>query len=129
MAESGPRSHPDASPTIERRHRFDQAASAYGAALLVVGASTLLAWLLFGQSDLADVAMVQLLGVVVVSLRFRYAPSLLAAALSALAFEFFFLPPYLSFAISNLRHSSALRSSFPARFPSHSVIHQPVSPL
>jgi len=70
----------------------------------VVATSTAFAWLLFGQSELADVVMVQLLGVVVVSVRLGYGPSLVAAVLSALAFEFFFLPPYFSFAISNLRH-------------------------
>jgi K+-sensing histidine kinase KdpD len=79
-------------------------ASAYLAGLVVVTASTLVAWFVFGQSDLADVVMVQLLGVVIVSMRFGYAPSLLAALASALAFEFFFLPPYFSLAIANLRH-------------------------
>jgi two-component system sensor histidine kinase KdpD len=48
--------------------------------------------------------MVVLLGVVVVSMRFGYGPSLFAAALSAIAFEFFFLPPYFSLAIANLHH-------------------------
>ena len=76
----------------------------YSAGVVVVTASTLTAWLAFGASDLADVVMVMLLGVVVVSMRFGYGPSLLAAVLSALAFEFLFLPPYFSLAISNLHH-------------------------
>jgi two-component system sensor histidine kinase KdpD len=37
-------------------------------------------------------------------MRFGYGPSLLAALLSGLAFEVFFLPPYFSFTIANLRH-------------------------
>jgi two-component system sensor histidine kinase KdpD len=45
-----------------------------------------------------------LLGVVIVAMRFGYVPSLLAAVTAALAFEFFFLPPYFSLAIANLRH-------------------------
>ncbi len=49
--------------------------------------------------------MVYLLGVVVVSMRFGYGPSLLAAVLSVVAFDFFFVPPYFSFAVSDLRHT------------------------
>src|SRR3982074_1017499 len=76
----------------------------YAAGAIIVATSTLTAWLAFGASDLADVVMVVLLGVVVVSMRFGYGPSLFAAALSAIAFEFFFLPPYFSLAIANLHH-------------------------
>jgi len=76
----------------------------YAAWALVVAASTLTGWFVFGASDLADVVMVVLLGVVVVSMRFGYGPSLLAAVLSAIAFEFFFLPPYFSLAIANLHY-------------------------
>jgi two-component system sensor histidine kinase KdpD len=76
----------------------------FAAALAVVTASTLVAWVAFGRSMIADVVMVYLLGVVVVSMRFGYAPSLLAAVLSVVAFDFFFIPPYLSFAVSDLSH-------------------------
>ena len=81
-----------------------RAAPGYVAAVLVVAAATLIAWFAFGSSDLADVVMVVLLGVAVVSMRFGYGPSLLAALLSALAFEYFFLPPYFSLAIANVHH-------------------------
>ncbi|MFZ8363613.1 DUF4118 domain-containing protein, partial [Staphylococcus aureus] len=63
-----------------------------------------LSWLLFGRGELTDVVMVFLLGVTLVSMRFGYGPSLLAAVLSVLAFDFFFVPPYLSFAVSDLSH-------------------------
>ncbi|HEY4016650.1 MAG TPA: ATP-binding protein [Polyangiaceae bacterium] len=76
----------------------------YFAALAVVGLSSSIGWFVFGQSEIADVAMALLLGVVVVSTRFGHGPSLLAATLSAFVFEFCFLPPYFSLAISNLRH-------------------------
>jgi len=45
-----------------------------------------------------------LLGVVLVSMRFGYGPSLVAAVLSVLAFDFIFIPPYFSFAVSDLSH-------------------------
>lgn len=105
MAEPGPVRNQESRSNGPPARPPPSTGSAYAAALVVVAVSTLLAWVLFGQSELADVVMVQLLGVVIVSVRFRYGPSLLAAVLSALAFEFFFLPPFFSFAISNLRHA------------------------
>jgi two-component system sensor histidine kinase KdpD len=76
----------------------------YVAAILTVTAATLLGWFLFGEMHLTDVVMVFLLGVVVVSMRFGYGPSIFTAVLSVLAFEFFFIPPLFSFAVSDLRH-------------------------
>jgi two-component system sensor histidine kinase KdpD len=77
---------------------------AYLASFGVVGACTLIAWLLFGRAELTDVTMLLVLGVVIVAARFGYGPSLLAAVLSVIAFDFFFVTPYLSFAVSDLRH-------------------------
>jgi two-component system, OmpR family, sensor histidine kinase KdpD len=74
------------------------------AAAAVVTGTTLVSWYLFGQQNLADVVMVYLLGVVVVSMRSGYVASLLAAVLSVLAFDFFFIPPYFSFAVTDLSH-------------------------
>ncbi|HSY23883.1 MAG TPA: DUF4118 domain-containing protein, partial [Polyangiaceae bacterium] len=76
----------------------------YVAAIVTVTAATLLGWFLFGEMHLTDVVMVFLLGVVVVSMRFGYGPSIFTAVLSVLAFEFFFIPPLFSFAVSDLRH-------------------------
>jgi two-component system sensor histidine kinase KdpD len=76
----------------------------YLSAVAVVSASTLIAWFIFGESHLTDVVMVFLLGVVIVSMRFGYGPSLLAAVMSVFAFEYFFIPPIFSFAVSDLRH-------------------------
>jgi two-component system, OmpR family, sensor histidine kinase KdpD len=80
-------------------------AHGYTASVVAVTLSTLLAWFVFGQEQLADVVMVFLLGVIVVSMRFGYGPSLITAVLSVVSFEFFFIPPLFSFAISDLRHS------------------------
>ncbi|MDB4946303.1 MAG: Osmosensitive channel histidine kinase KdpD [Labilithrix sp.] len=72
-------------------------------ALLVAGA-TLIGDFVFGRTQLADVVMVYLFGTVLVSLRFGLAPSLATAALSVVAFDFFFIPPYFTFAVADLRH-------------------------
>ncbi len=77
---------------------------AYAASAVLVGLASLVSWLAFGKDGLPDVVMVLLLAVVVASLRLGYGPSLLAATLSALSFDFFFVPPYLSFSISDLAH-------------------------
>jgi two-component system sensor histidine kinase KdpD len=79
--------------------------ASYVAGLSVVGTAALVAWFAFGRSELADVVLVLLLGVVVVSMRLGPGPSLFAAIVSALVFEFFFIPPYFSFAIAGLRHA------------------------
>ena len=76
---------------------FSTAASS---SLLATGIS----WWAFGPRQLADTVMVYLLGVVLVSLRFGYAPSLLAAVLSVLCFDFFFIPPLFTFAVRDLSH-------------------------
>jgi two-component system sensor histidine kinase KdpD len=76
----------------------------YVASLAAVVVATGVAWVLFGQRQLADVVMVYLLGIIVVAMRFGYGPSLGAAALSVLAADFFFVQPYFSLAISDLQH-------------------------
>ena len=76
----------------------------YIASVGAVIAATGIAWGLFGRRQLADVVMVYLLGIIVVSMRFGYGPSLCAAVLSVLSLDFFFVPPYFSFAVSDLQH-------------------------
>jgi two-component system sensor histidine kinase KdpD len=76
----------------------------YAAGISIVTVCAVSAWFFFGRREIADVVMVFLLGVVLVSMRFGYGPSLLAAVLSVVAFDFFFIPPYLSFAVSDFSH-------------------------
>jgi two-component system, OmpR family, sensor histidine kinase KdpD len=53
--------------------------------------------------ELSDLVMLNLLPVIAVSLQFGFGPSLVAAGLSALCFDFFFIPPVFSFAPSDLK--------------------------
>ncbi len=76
----------------------------YAAAVAVVLTTATAAWFLFGRKQLADVVMLFLLGVVLVSMRFGYGPSLVATVLSVLAFDFIFVPPFFSFAVTDLSH-------------------------
>ncbi len=62
----------------------------------------------FGMDRLAisltNIVMVYLIGVVCVSLFFGRGPSLVASALGVLAFDFFFVPPKLTFAVEDTQY-------------------------
>jgi two-component system sensor histidine kinase KdpD len=73
------------------------------ASVAIVAADTAICWFGLGH-HLPDVVMAYLLGVVMVAMRFGYAPSLLAAALSVAAFDFFFVFPYFSFSVDDKRY-------------------------
>jgi len=77
----------------------------YGAAVVVVLLATSIG-IAFAREQTADVVMLYLLGVVLVSMRFGYGPSLVAAVLAVLAYDFFFVVPYYSFAVQDLRHAT-----------------------
>ena len=76
----------------------------YALALGTVGVCTGLAWLMFRHVGLSNLIMVYLLGVVVVATRAGRGPTALASVLSVAVFDFFFVPPYLSFAVSDTEH-------------------------
>ncbi len=79
-------------------------ADGYVVSALVASIVTLVSWLLFGRDQLADVAMSYVLGIVLVSMRFGFRASLATVLASVLAFDFFFVPPYFTFSVSDLRH-------------------------
>jgi two-component system sensor histidine kinase KdpD len=78
--------------------------SAYGFGLVGVALSTAVAWLMFPYFGVANLIMVYLLGVVLVAVRYGRGPSIVASVLSVAAFDFFFVPPYLSFAVSDIQY-------------------------
>lgn len=65
---------------------------------------TLLATPLLGVLELANIVMLYLVGVVGVALRFGRGPAAFAAALNVLAFDFFFVSPRLSLAVSDVQY-------------------------
>jgi two-component system, OmpR family, sensor histidine kinase KdpD len=77
---------------------------AYGLALAVVAACSAAAWLMFSHFSQSNLVMVYLLGVVGVATRTSRGPTVAASVLSVLAFDFFFVPPYFSFAVSDTEH-------------------------
>jgi two-component system sensor histidine kinase KdpD len=69
-----------------------------------VFACTLTCWLLFRAVDRANLIMIYLVGVSLTAYRQGRIPSLVASSLSVLAFDFFFVPPYMTFAVSNTQY-------------------------
>lgn len=74
------------------------------AAAIVSALATAAGFLIFGRDQLADVVMVYLLGIILVSSRYGLGASVFAACLSVGAFDFFFVPPFFTFAVSDFRH-------------------------
>jgi len=75
--------------------------------LLGAGASLgagLLAWSLSAWLDLPNIAMLLLLVVVLVAYLFGRGPSVLATCISVGLLDFFFVPPRLSFAVTDLQY-------------------------
>jgi two-component system sensor histidine kinase KdpD len=88
-------------PQVQGRKRR---IAGYIAAAMVVAAATTANSVLFGASNLIDSVMIYILGIVSVSLWYGLAPSVAAAALSVIAFDYFFVQPYFSFAVADLKY-------------------------
>lgn len=85
-----------------RSQRWDW--PAYVRATAIVALCTAAAWLMFPYFELANIVMVYLLGVVGVAARSTRGPSVLASILSVAAFDFFFVRPFYSFAVSDTQY-------------------------
>jgi two-component system, OmpR family, sensor histidine kinase KdpD len=86
-------------PEAPRKERPDPRPYLWAVATVVV--STLVCRAMFKRYDNSNLIMVYLLGVAFVAARFGRGPSALAALLSVGAFDFFFVPPFLTFAVSD----------------------------
>jgi len=82
-------------PRIDRRGWLTTAPlTHYALALPVAAASSLICQMITRWAQLADFVIVYLLGVVAIAARCAPGPSLFAAVISVLSFDFFFIPPY-----------------------------------
>jgi two-component system sensor histidine kinase KdpD len=97
--EAGPGSRQAAAPRQTPRTPRDYLESILVPVLITAAA------LLLQQRALAtiDAAMLYLLGVVFVSSRHARGPSLVTSLLSIAFFDFFFVPPYFTFSVSDVR--------------------------
>lgn len=76
----------------------------YGYAALTCIGITAVATPLRHYIDLANIVMLFLLGVVFIAYRFGRGPAAFSAVLSVASFDFFFVPPRLTFAVSDVQY-------------------------
>ena len=88
----------------ERELQWQRLAGRYGLAALACAATALLSWPLQLAFDQSNIVMLFLLTVVGVALRLGRGPAVLASFVSVGLFDFFFVQPRLSFAVSDVQY-------------------------
>jgi two-component system sensor histidine kinase KdpD len=76
----------------------------YAWALATTLACTGISFAMFGHFELVNLAMVYLLGVVIAGLRFGRGPSVLTSVANVIVFDFCFVPPRFSLAVSDAQY-------------------------
>jgi len=89
---------------FEGESRFGAQARRYALAAAACGATAVLTHLLVPYFDLANIVMVFLLSVVGVAVWQGRGPAVMAAFVNVAAFDFFFVAPQLSFAVSDVQY-------------------------
>ena len=80
----------------------------YLLALAWVVASTACAYFVRPYAQIADLAMIQLLGIALLASRFSLRASVVAALFGILAFDFLFIPPRFTFRIQKVEDAFKL---------------------
>jgi two-component system sensor histidine kinase KdpD len=78
--------------------------SRYAAGLPISIACTVLAAIMFPYFSLTDLVMVYLLGTTVAALRLGRGPAAMVAVVNTVAFDFLFVPPLYSLAVTNFKY-------------------------
>ncbi len=92
----------DPDPSRSWGARFKPAG--YGVALLACALLTAAVLPLEGMLDKANIVMLYLLAVLGVALRYGRGPAVLSAIVNVLAFDYFLVPPKLSFTVTDLQY-------------------------
>src|SRR5262245_57245839 len=95
---------PDSAPPAPARGDGRARATTYVATLGLVALVTSIGALARGHLGPPDMVLLYLLAVVIAAARFGRGPSLVAATLSVLAFDFFFVPPTFTFLVHEKRY-------------------------
>ncbi|MDD1702057.1 MAG: DUF4118 domain-containing protein [Methanoregula sp.] len=72
--------------------------------LILVVAVTVLGWLVHSYISLANLMMLYLLAVVVIAFRRGLKPAIFTSVIGVLAFDFFFVPPFFTFRVSDTEY-------------------------
>lgn len=73
-------------------------------AVVITALCTAVAFVMYPRFELSNLVMVYLLGVTIAGLRLGRGPSLLTSLLNVAAFDFFFVPPRFTLAISDVQY-------------------------
>jgi two-component system sensor histidine kinase KdpD len=76
----------------------------YVASFLLIVAITIIGWLIHEFISPTNLAMFYMLGVVVVAWRRGLLPAIFTAVIGVISFDFFFIPPYLNFRVSDTEY-------------------------
>jgi two-component system sensor histidine kinase KdpD len=76
----------------------------YIASLILVAFITAIGWLVKSFISPANLAMLYLLAVVIIAFRRGLKPAIFTAVIGVLAFDFFFIPPHLTFRVSDTEY-------------------------
>lgn len=76
----------------------------YIASLVLVAIVTAIGWLIKSFISPANLVMIYLLAVVVIAFRRGLRPAIFTAVIGVLAFDFFFIPPYLTFRVTDVEY-------------------------
>ncbi|MEY4510996.1 MAG: hypothetical protein RLZZ450_3118 [Pseudomonadota bacterium] len=95
---------PETAPAATPEARTKPSLRAYALSAVFVALSTGVGMLVRAVYPVPDLEMLYLLAVMIAASQLGRGPSLLAAVLSVLAFDFFFVPPTLTFAVRDANH-------------------------
>ncbi|GEO17917.1 ATP-binding protein [Microvirga aerophila] len=73
----------------------------FGMTIVAIAAALAVALVLYPVTGIEDVDLVFLTAIIAIAIRYGLWPSLAACVLSALAYNFFFIPPFHTFAVAN----------------------------
>ena len=76
------------------------------AAFVAVAAATAVSWMMFPRFERGTPIMTYLLAIVIVGARYGRLSSVLTSVLGVAAFDFFFVPPYYTFAVADAQAAS-----------------------
>jgi two-component system, OmpR family, sensor histidine kinase KdpD len=114
----------DKEPGAAPRQLIERPLSGYLLSAVLVGATTALAWMARSWAGVPDLEMLYLLAVVVCAARWGRGPSLVAAALSVIAYDVFFVPPHFTLAVADARYFLSFLLLFGAGFVVSNLTHQ-----